>query len=233
MIERLHKAEPVLGSEGEPSGIAVIGMAGRFPGAPNIETFWQKLRAGEECLVRFSTADLRRAGIPAGLVDDELYVPVNGSMSDVEWFDAGFFGMSPREASITDPQHRIFLELAWEALENSGCDPARYNGAIGLYAGCGASSYLLQNLLPNRDRLADFGELRMRMATSQEYLATRTSFKLNLTGPSVSINTACSTSLVAVHLACDALRNFQCDMALGGGISVQLPQVKGYRYEPG
>jgi acyl transferase domain-containing protein/NADP-dependent 3-hydroxy acid dehydrogenase YdfG len=223
----------VLGDEAAALGIAVIGMAGRFPGAPDIETLWLKLCAGEEGLVRFSSAELRSGGVPSTLIDDEFYVPVNGAISDVELFDAEFFGMSPREAAVTDPQHRIFLELAWQALENSGHDPARFDGAIGVYAGCGASSYLLHNLLPNHAELADFGELRVRMATSQEYLATRTSFKLNLTGPSVSVNTACSTSLVAVHMACDALRNFQCDMALAGGISVQLPQVKGYRYEPG
>jgi acyl transferase domain-containing protein len=233
VLERTHTSETVLGDEAAALGIAVIGMAGRFSGAPDIETLWQKLCAGKECLVRFSPAELRGAGIPSTLVDDEFYVPVNGSLADVESFDAEFFGMSPREAAVTDPQHRIFLELAWQALENSGYDPARFDGAIGVYAGCGASSYLLHNLLPNRAELADFGELRVRMATSQEYLATRISFKLNLTGPSVSVNTACSTSLVAVHLACDALRNFQCDMALAGGISVQLPQVKGYRYDPG
>jgi acyl transferase domain-containing protein len=228
-----HAAEPLAEADGASAFVAVVGMAGCFPGAPDIETFWRKLCAGEECLVRFSLAELRRAGIPSSLVEDNLYVPVNGSVAGVELFDAGFFGMSPREASITDPQHRIFLELAWRALENSGYDPARFKGAIGVYAGCGASSYLQQNLLPNHAELSDFGELRLRMATSQEYLATRVSFKLDLTGPSVGINTACSTSLVAIHMACDALRSFQCDMALSGGISIQLPQVKGYRYEQG
>ncbi len=213
--------------------VAIIGLAGRFPGAPDVETLWRKLCAGEEGLTRFTAAELRRAGLAAATTADDRYVPVNGVLADIELFDAGFFGMSPREASITDPQHRIFLELAWHALERSGYDPARFEGAIGVYAGCGASSYLLQNLWPNRGELGDFGELRVRMATSQEYLATRVSYKLNLTGPSISVNTACSTSLVAVHLACDALRNFQCDMALAGGISVQLPQIKGYRYEQG
>jgi acyl transferase domain-containing protein len=225
--------EPLLETEAESASIAIVGMAGCFPGAPDVVTFWQKLCAGEECLVRFSAAELLRGGIPPTSVADSLYVPTNGLLAGVELFDAGFFGMSPREASITDPQHRIFLELAWHAFENSGHDPAHFNGAVGVYAGCGTSSYLLQNLLPSRTELADCGELRLRMATGQEYLTTRVSYKLNLTGPSVSINTACSTSLVAVHMACDALRNFECDMALGGGISVQVPQVKGYRYEPG
>src|SRR5262249_37431660 len=117
--------------------------------------------------------------------------------------------------------------------EHAGYDPARYRGTIGVYAGCGSSSYLLHHLWPQRTALADAGGLRVRIANSQEYLATRVSYKLNLTGPSVSINTACSTSLVALHMACDALLNFQCDMALGGGISIQLPQVKGYLYEEG
>src|SRR5215831_14179382 len=170
MRELPQTAGPLLGDPEEASGIAIIGMAGRFAGAPDIETLWQKLCAGEECLVRYRTAELRAAGIPSALLADESYVPVNGPIPDVELFDAEFFGMSPREATVTDPQHRIFLEVAWQALENSGHDPARFDGTIGVYAGCGASSYLLHNLLPNRTALADLGELRVRMATSQEYL---------------------------------------------------------------
>src|SRR6266851_1046159 len=219
--------------EEEPLGIAVIGMAGRFPQAADIDTFWQQLCAGQECISRFSPAELRLAGVPQALQNDRRYVPVNGPLTDIDLFDASFFGMNPREASITDPQHRIFLELAWQALEHSGHDPASCRGRIGVYAGCGSRSYLLHNLWSNRADLSDVGELRLRMANSQEYLATRVSYKLNLTGPSVSINTACSTSLVAVHIACDALLNFQCDMALGGGISSQVPQVTGYRHEEG
>ena len=210
-----------------------MGMAGRFPQAADINEFWSHLCAGRECLSRLSDAELRATGVPQKMLNDSRYVPVNGVLADVELFDADFFRINPREASITDPQHRLFLELAWQALENSGYDAAAYQGAIGVYAGCGLSSYLLHNLWPNRAELSDAGELRVRMANSQEYLATRVSFKLDLRGPSVSINTACSTSLVALHLACDALLNFQCNMALSGGISIQLPQGQGYLYEEG
>jgi amino acid adenylation domain-containing protein/non-ribosomal peptide synthase protein (TIGR01720 family) len=211
--------------------IAVIGMAGRFPQASSIGEFWWNLCAGRECLSRFTAAELRAAGIPQSLLDDDRYVPVNGVLTDVELFDAAFFGMRPREASITDPQHRVFLELAWDALEHAGYDPARCDGRIGIYAGSGQSSYFLHNLWPSRAGLADIGDLRLQMGNNPAYLATRLSFQLNLTGPSVAIGTACSTSLVAVHMACDAVRDHQCDIALAGGVSIQLPQVRGYLYE--
>lgn len=213
--------------------VAIVGMAGRFSGAANARAFWQRLCAGDECLTRLGLDEMRRAGVPDALLGDPRYVPVNGVLADVDAFDAGFFGMSPREASITDPQHRVFLELAWHALEDAGHDPARYAGAIGVYAGCGFSTYLLHHLWPNRAALADVGELRLRMGNGQDYLATRTSYALDLRGPSLNVNTACSTSLVAVHLACEALLNVQCDMALAGGISIQLPQDKGYLYDEG
>jgi acyl transferase domain-containing protein/NAD(P)-dependent dehydrogenase (short-subunit alcohol dehydrogenase family)/acyl carrier protein/2-polyprenyl-3-methyl-5-hydroxy-6-metoxy-1,4-benzoquinol methylase len=219
-------------SEGLP-GIAMVGMAGRFPQAADINEFWNHLCAGRECLSRFSAAELRAAGVSPALLDDPHYVPVNGLLADIEWFDAEFFGMTPREASITDPQQRLFLELAWHALEHSGYDPARYTGAIGVYAGCGLSTYLLHNLWSNRARLADIGDLSVLMGNNKDYLPTRVSYKLNLTGPSVNINTACSTSLVAVHFACQALLECQCDMALAGGVGIQVPQVKGYLYQEG
>ena len=211
--------------------VAVIGMAGRFPQAAGIAEFWQNLCSARECLSRFTAAELRAAGVPEHLIADQRYVPVNGVLADVELFDASFFGITPRDASITDPQHRIFLELAWDALEHAGCNPARYQGTIGIYAGCGQSSYFLHHLWPNRAALADIAELRVQMGNNPAYLATRLSYQLNLTGPSVAIGTACSTSLVAVHMACDALRDYQCDTALAGGVSIQLPQVRGYLYE--
>ena len=211
--------------------VAVVGMAGRFPQASGIAEFWDNLCAGRECFKRFTAAELRAAGVPQALCADERYVPVNGVLADVELFDAAFFGMTPRDASITDPQQRIFLELAWDALEHAGYDPGRYPGRIGVYAGCGPSSYFLHNLLPNRAALADIAELRLQMGNNPSYLATRLSYQLNLTGPSLTIGTACSTSLVAIHMACDALRDHQCDIALAGGISVQFPQVRGYLYE--
>src|SRR5207244_12673118 len=126
-----------------PAMIAVVGMAGRFPQASRIDEFWKNLCGGRECLSRFTAAELRMAGVPEALLADEHYVPVNGILSDIELFDAAFFGFTPRDASITDPQHRIFLELVWDALEHAGYDPARYQGMIGVYAGCGQSSYFL------------------------------------------------------------------------------------------
>lgn len=213
--------------------VAIVGIAGRYCGAADARAFWRRISAGEECLRRLGPDEMRQAGIPEALIGDPRYVPVNGVLEDVEAFDAAFFGMSPRDASITDPQHRVFLELAWHALEDAGHDPARFGGAIGVYAGSGFSTYLLHHLWPNRDALADIGELRLRMGNGQEYLATRTSFALDLRGPSINVNTACSTSLVAVHLACEAVLAMQCDLALAGGISIQLPQEKGYRFEEG
>jgi iturin family lipopeptide synthetase A len=215
------------------NAVAIVGLAGRFSGAADARAFWRRICAGDELLTRLQPDEMRLAGVPEALSGDPRYVPVNGVLEHVDAFDAGFFGMSPRDASITDPQHRVFLELAWHALEDAGHDPARYRGLIGVYAGCGFSTYLLHHLLPNRNAFTDVGELRLRMGNGQDYLATRTSFALDLRGPSISVNTACSTSLVAVHLACEALLNVQCDMALAGGISIQLPQDKGYLYDEG
>jgi acyl transferase domain-containing protein len=219
-------------SEEELSGIAVIGLDARFPGARGIEAFWKLLCAGEEGLTKFTPEELLTSGVPQSLISSPTYVPVNGTLDDIEEFDPSFFGMSPKEASITDPQHRLFLELCWRALESSGHDPSQNSARIGVFAGCGPSSYWLHQLWPSRAQLPDVDELRARIATGQEYLATRVSYKLNLTGPSLSINTACSTSLVAVHLACEALGSFQCDIALAGGVSIQVPQTRGYLHSP-
>ena len=144
----------------DASMVAVVGWPAASPQADGIEEFWQNLCVGRECLARFAAAELRAAGVPQAMIADDRYVPVNGVLTDVELFDAGFFGMTPRDASITDPQQRIFLELAWDALEHAGCDPSRYRGTIGVYAGCGQSSYFLHNLWPNRTVLGDIAELR-------------------------------------------------------------------------
>ena len=216
-----------------PERIAIVGMAGRFPGAGDIETLWTCLCAGTECLTLNGPRELRAAGVTEPLIDDPRYVPVNGTLPHADLFDADFFSMSARDASITDPQHRVLLEIAWHALEDAGLDPRRSEAATGVFVGCGSSSYLLRYLLPNRADLKDVGELRVRMGNGQEYLATRLSWKLNLTGPSLSVNTACSTSLVAVQVACDSLLSHQCDVALAGGISIQFPQESGYLYTEG
>ena len=211
--------------QGEMPGIAIVGMAGRFPGAADIEQFWSLICAGQEGLTRISRAELRSSGVPEELIDSPRYIPVNGILRDVEMFDAGFFSMPPREAEVTDPQHRVFLELAWQAAEHSGYDLAAYDGPVGVFAGSGLSSYLINNVWPRR---ADLSGLQLEIGNNKDYLPTRVSFKLNLTGPSANVSTACSTSLVAVHLACQALLSYQCDMALAGGVSIQVPQMSGY-----
>jgi len=213
--------------------IAIVGMAGRFPQADGVEALWHLLREGREGLTRFDPDTLRAAGVPEELSAQPGYVPVNGALPDIEMFDSAFFQMPPSEARITDPQHRVMLELAWNALENSGHDPERYDGSIGVYVGCGPSSYLLNNLYPNRAALAGSGELPLQIGNNKDYLATRISYKLNLTGPSVCITTACSTSLVAVHFAAQSLLGFECDMALAGGASIQVPQQTGYLHQEG
>ncbi len=213
--------------------IAIIGMAGRFPGAADLDAFWENLVNGVESVRDFTEEEVLAAGIDPALARDPHYVKRGGVLDGVELFDARFFGFYPREAEIMDPQHRVFLEVAWHALEHAGYDPAVYPGAIGLYAGCGMNSYLLLNLARNREIMETVQPYQLSLANDKDYLPTRVSYKLNLRGPSVNVQTACSTSLVAVHLACRALLNFECDMALAGGITIRLPQTGGYLYQEG
>ena len=209
--------------------IAIIGMSGRFPGAKNIEQFWQNLRDGIEGISFFSREELKSAGVPNELLDDSRYVPAWGTTEDVDLFDASFFGYSPREAEIMDPQYRVFLECAWEAFESSGYDTERYQGRVGVYAGAGFSTYLLNPNTPT-EILNSLGDLWVRLGNDRDFLSTMVSYKLNLKGPSINIQTACSTSLVAVHLACQSLLNYQCDMALAGGSGIRGVNRSGYMY---
>ncbi|HEY0603269.1 MAG TPA: type I polyketide synthase, partial [Herpetosiphonaceae bacterium] len=213
-------------------GIAIIGMAGRFPGASNIQQFWQNLRDGVESLTWLDDDEIE---VPLGLVADERLKFVNATaiLDDVEHFDAAFFGFNPREAEIMDPQHRLFLESAWEALEDAGYDPTTYEGSIGVFASTQMSSYLLNNLLPNRPLVETMGALALRIANDRDFLPTRVSYKLNLRGPSLTVVTACSSSLVATHLACQSLLDYQSDMVLVGGVTVNVPQRTGYTYQEG
>jgi acyl transferase domain-containing protein len=219
----------------DPNGfdIAVIGMAGRFPGAQNIEAFWHNLRHGVESITRFSDAELTAAGVAPAVLSDPNYVKAWGVLADVEWFDAAFFGFSPREAEIMDPQHRLFLECAWEALEDAGYAADKYHGSIGVYGGASLNTYLLHNLQAHGDLLRSEAGLQMIIGSDKDYLTTQASYKLNLTGPSVAVQTACSTSLVAVHLACQSLLGSECDMALAGGVCIRVPQTTGYVYQEG
>lgn len=213
------------------SDIAIIGMACRFPGAPDIDAFWRNLRDGVESIRRFSDDELRAAGIEADVLADPHYVRAGAVLDGVELFDPAFFGMSPREAEVMDPQHRLFLECSWQALEFAGYAGAS-PGHVGVYAGAGMSSYLLNNLYANRDRLASMGSFAILTANQNDFLASLAAYRLNLKGPAVSVQTACSTSLVAIHFAAQALLNGECDMALAGGVSVRTPQINGYRFQP-
>jgi acyl transferase domain-containing protein/NADPH:quinone reductase-like Zn-dependent oxidoreductase len=213
--------------------IAVIGMALRVPGAASVEQFWQNLRAGKESITFFTDQELRDAGVDPAALANPSYVKANGVLQGAELFDAGFFGYSPREAEAMDPQQRVFLELAWEALERAGYDPGRTPGRVGVFAGAGLSTYLLRNLAPNRAFAESVGELPLLLGNNKDFVPTRVSYKLNLRGPSANVSTACSTSLVATHLACQSLLDFHCDLALAGGVSVQVPQIQGYLHAEG
>ncbi|MDL2078364.1 SDR family NAD(P)-dependent oxidoreductase [Streptomyces sp. GXMU-J15] len=211
--------------------VAVIGMAGRFPGSPDIDTFWTHLAQGREGITAFTDDELTEVD-PALLRRDD-YVRAKGLLADADLFDAGFFGYSPREAEIMDPQHRVFLECAWHALESAGIDPHRYEGRIGVFAGAGFNSYLALNLLNNQQVLDAAGMYQVLLGGDKDFLATRTAYKLGLKGPGITVQTACSTSLTAVHLACQSLLNGECDIALAGGVAVSAPLRGGYQYEPG
>ena len=217
-------------------GIAVIGMSGRFPGADNVEAFWDNLVAGVESISRFAESELEMRP-PAEAV--AAFVNARGVVENADEFDAAFFGFNPREAELLDPQHRVFLECAWEAVESAGYDLERYMGSIGVWAGSGINSYLLYNLATGRDYLAKLvggyqqGESAAQFSNDRDFLATRVSYKLNLRGPSMTVQTACSTSLVAIVQACQALWSYQTDMALAGGVSITFPQRRGYVYQEG
>jgi phthiocerol/phenolphthiocerol synthesis type-I polyketide synthase E len=213
--------------------IAVIGMAGRFPNASNIEQFGKNLCADVESVTTFTDDQLLAAGVQPSLVQAPNYVKAGVLLDGVELFDAELFGFTPRDAELTDPQHRVFLECAWEALDDAGYDPDRTQLRIGVFAGTGRNSYFLNNLLSNPDLLASWHLLQRSIATENDYLSTRVSYKLNLRGPGLTIQTACSSSLVATHIACQSLLNGECDMALAGGVSISVPQIAGYLYEQG
>src|ERR1041384_1141700 len=213
--------------------IAIVGMAGRFPGARNVDEFWANLRDGVETITLYSAEELLAAGVDRETLADKHYVKAGAILPDVELFDAGFFGFTPREAEITDPQHRLFLECAWEALEHAGYDPKRFSGPIGLYAGAGINTYLLRNLISNRELIDKVSAFKTSIHNKTDHLTTRVAHLLDLRGPSVTVQTACSASLVAVTLACQSLLGYQCDMALAGGVTISLPQKSGYSFQEG
>lgn len=212
--------------------IAVIGMACRFPGAPNLDAYWDILRDGVESITFFSEEELLAAGVDPDLVRRPDYVKARGMLPDAEMFDAAFFDVTPNEAAAMDPQHRVFLELAWTALEHSGHTPDDFDGVVGVYAGAHENSYAAR-LHPGSPMVSALGPFATKIGIEKDYLATRVSYKFGLGGPSLSVQTACSTSLVATHLAVQGLLAGECDMALAGGVTVHAMQRSGYLYEPG
>ncbi|WP_062537154.1 type I polyketide synthase, partial [Mizugakiibacter sediminis] len=218
------------GGEDEP--IAIVAMAGRFPGAADVETFWQNLCDGRESITFFGDAELD-ASIPAAQRADPAYVPARGVIDGVELFDAAFFGISPREAELMDPQQRVFLELCWACLERGGYVPDAHAVPVGIFAGMYNATYFQRHVAAHPDLVDKVGAFQVMLGNEKDYIATRVAHKLDLTGPAIAVHTACSTSLVAVCQAADALRRGQCGMALAGGIAVTCPPRSGYLHQEG
>lgn len=212
--------------------IAIIGMSGRFPGANNVEKLWENLCNNVASITFFKDEELDPF-IDSKLKNNPQYVKAKGIIEKADYFDANFFSISPLEAQLMEPQHRIFLEIAYSALENSGYSPDQYQGLIGLFAGAGYNTYLTTNVAGNKDLINRLGEFQTMLGNDKDFLPTRVSYKLNLKGPSVNINTACSTSLVTVIHGVNSLRNHECDIALAGGISITTPLNSGYLYQEG
>ncbi|MEQ9674884.1 MAG: polyketide synthase, partial [Roseovarius indicus] len=207
-------------------------MALKVPGALTLSDYWKNLSAGTESIERLDEESLKAAGERPDLISDRNYVPATARLDGYDQFDAEFFGFGPKDAAILDPQHRKFLEVAWEAMEQSGHYPGRKTRDIGVFAGCGMGSYFYFNICSNPDLVDDVGMFLLRhTGNDKDFLTTRVSHVFDLKGPSVNVQTACSTSLVAVHYACEALRSSQCDMALAGGSTIELPQGRGYLFK--
>jgi len=214
--------------------IAIIGMAAHLPGADGIDAYWTNLRDGVVSIRQLSREQMLEAGVPPHLIDRPDYVGAAAPLDNFETFDAEFFGLSPKEAAIMDPQHRQFLEVSWEALENAGHPPEKAKGPIGVYAGCGMGSYFYFNICSNPGLVEDTGMFLLRhTGNDKDFLSTRVSHIFDMTGPSINVQTACSTSLVATHYATQALLNGECDTAIAGGVTIELPQNHGYLYKDG
>ncbi len=212
--------------------IAVVGMSARYPGAKDVQTYWRNLAASKESISFFTDEELIKGGIDPQLVSNPNYVKARGIYEGTYNFDASFFGYNPREAELIDPQQRVLLESAWEALEHAGYDPDTFAGRIGLFGGEGPTRQLFE-LATNAAAKRTFSHLSMITSNDKDYLATRVGYKLNFRGPCITVQTACSTSLVAIIVACQNLQNFQCDMALAGGVSLILNDREGYMYDEG
>jgi len=217
---------------GEPDDVAIIGMGGRFPGAGSVAELWRNLCDGVESITSFGAEGLDPS-LPSTLTDDPAYVRARGILQGVEMFDAAFFGIPPKEAEVMDPQHRLFLEVAWEVLEEAGYVSEDARNRIGVFGGMYNATYLQKHVSTRPDLVARVGEFQVMVANEKDYVTTRVAHRFNLTGPAVSVHTACSTSLVAVVQAFHGLRTHQCELALAGGAAVTCPPRSGYLYQEG
>ena len=231
-LRRAADARVATGAGARDGAVAVVGMAGRFPGASDVESFWRNLCDGVESVTFFTPEELRASGVPDEMLADPRYVPARAVIDDPDLFDARFFGYTPREAELMDPQQRLFLECASDALERAAVDPDRFDGLVGVFGGASMNSYL-SNLRSRPEVLARAGGLVALMSSIHDFLCTRVSYQLNLRGPSVNVQSACSTSLVAVHEAVRSLVEGGCDLALAGGVAVTVPWAAGYLHETG
>ena len=213
-------------------GIAIIGMAARFPGAKDIAEFWENLRAGKETIHFFTDQELEEAGVTAAELDSPHYVKAAPILDDIDLFDAAFFDYTPMEASFMDPQQRLLLECSWQALEHAGYTGERASDSVGVYAGIKMNTYVA-NFFANPELFGPEDRMQVLMGNADFALGTRISYKLNLKGPSYMLQTACSTSLAAIHLACQALLLGECHMALAGAVAVEVPHKVGYHYQYG
>jgi acyl transferase domain-containing protein/acyl carrier protein len=213
--------------------IAIIGMSLKVPGADNLNQYWHNLKNGIESLTLFTDEELKKAGVKQSVLDKPDYIKIFGKLKNIDKFDANFFDISPREAQIMDPQHRLFLECSWEVLESAGYNPEIYEDRIGVFAGAGLNHYMIKNLSSNLELINSIGGWATVMGNDKDFMPTRVSYKLNLRGPSLNISTGCSTSLVAIAMACQSLLSYQSDMIIAGGVTIQLPQDQGYWYEEG
>lgn len=224
----------------EQNRIAVVGMACRFPGARNLDEFWEILVNGKDTITHFTDAELEKNEHNfEELRTNPNFIRAKGVLDGIELFDADFFGMTPKEAAWTDPQHRLWLETAWESLENAGCDPFGFKGSIGVFAGSYINTYILNNILRDKEKLENYIRLRttesFQIMTGNDaaYIPTKTAYKFNLRGPAVNVQTACSTSLVAISMGCQSLFSYESDVCLAGGICVAVPQESGYLFQEG
>ncbi len=215
------------------AAIAVVGLAGRFGPAADVEAFWQALLDGRELVRRFGRDELLAAGLPASVIDDPAYVPTRAALHDADCFDARHFAISPAEAALMDPQHRVFLEVAALALDDAAIDPARSDATIGVYAGCSPNTHLLNAVLPAGDAALRLGGMTTVIASDKDHLPTRVAYALGLRGPAMAVQTACSTGLVAVHVAAQALLAGDCDAAIAGAASIAVPTVAGHLHQRG